>query len=156
MSEKQDAVFHALRDLTAGIRELGGQNKGPPAKLYMRGDELPWCAGAVLTWYERAGTPIHRSTREYYDLRAVARFEAEMIARGVWMGPRLRPRRGDLVFFQARGESDPGRGRHMGIVERVCGGDIYAIEGNRGDKVARATYQLKDNTITGFARPLEF
>ena len=44
------------------------------------------------------------------------------------------PATGDLVFFDW---GNDGSVDHVGIVESVVDGNIYTVEGNSGDKVAR-------------------
>lgn len=41
----------------------------------------------------------------------------------------------------------------MGIVEKVEGGRVHTIEGNRTDRVARFSYSLSSNEIYGYAKP---
>ena len=61
------------------------------------------------------------------------------------------PEKGDIIFFiWNKGESTPD---HVGIVERVEGGRVYTIEGNRSDKVQQFSYDLNDWEIYGYAFP---
>ncbi len=55
------------------------------------------------------------------------------------------PQPGDQIFF---GDFD-----HTGIVEKVENGIITTIEGNTSDQVARRTYSINSNYVTGFGRP---
>ena len=58
------------------------------------------------------------------------------------------PKAGDLVFFNFEGKNAP---QHVGIVERVSGGRIYTIEGNRDKAVQREEYKVDDDAIVGYA-----
>lgn len=152
-----------------GIAEATGQNDGIPAERYMRGDQLAWCAGFVLWCHDVAG---HEVPGNYWRLRSVAAFEAEMSERGLWLGPSVVPMSGDIVFFGDRARSDAGVGRHCGLVEFVAvrsrfesdplhpqggrviltGTEIHTIEGNSGNAVTRQLYLHDDKRITGYAR----
>lgn len=55
------------------------------------------------------------------------------------------PQPGDQIFF--------GDFSHTGIVEKVENGIITTIEGNTSDQVARRTYSINSNYVTGFGRP---
>ncbi len=56
------------------------------------------------------------------------------------------PKRGDVVYFKT------GRS-HVGLVEYVSCGTLHTIEGNSSSKVARRTYSLSEQTITGYGTP---
>lgn len=138
-----------------GVIERTGRNDGIPAERYMRGDELAWCAAFVLWAFDAAGKPLYSSARMYYALRNVQRMEEAMNARGVWYGPNLHGvvEPGDIIFFGNRVGSDPGAGRHVGIVESVTATGVHTVEGNVSDGVRRRAYELSDPRITGYARP---
>lgn len=146
------AVDVALSQL--GVVEATGNNDGIPAERYNRGDKLPWCAAFCL-WCNAASDDVKvaGSVAEFYRMRAVSEFEAEMKRRGWWFpvdGKRV-PVRNDFVFYVGRGASDSGPGRHMGIVERADGNMIHTIEGNLGNRVARASHPVRSPKITGYA-----
>ena len=42
---------------------------------------------------------------------------------------------------------------HVGIVESVVDGNIYTVEGNSGDKVARRSYPIGYGQIVGYGVP---
>lgn len=59
------------------------------------------------------------------------------------------PAPGDQIFYTyAQGEVS-----HTGIVEKVDGGSVTAIEGNTSDGVGRRSYSLGDGRIAGFGTP---
>ena len=148
-------MTHGRRRVDIAVRELGvseatGRNDGVPAQRYMEGDELPWCMGLVLKVCAWAATPLPGG---YWKMRNVAYAEAECLNAGIWIGPRVIPDPGDVVFFATREGSDIGSGRHAGLVESVRGHQIHTIEGNVSNRVARRVYAIGDPRITGFARP---
>ena len=59
------------------------------------------------------------------------------------------PAPGDQIFYTyAAGEIS-----HTGIVEKVDGGSVTAIEGNTSDGVGRRSYSLGDGRIAGYGTP---
>lgn len=143
-----------------GVFEATGNNDGVPAERYNRGDKVAWCASFVMYCFDMSDYPdIYDTTRDYYDMRRVVNFEREMQSRGAWYGYQMwhyvTP--DDIVFYSNRRGSDPGIGRHVGLVVGVgidTDGEtiIETIEGNYGDKVSRRMLKATDPSITGFGR----
>ena len=141
-----------------GVQEKTGNNDGVPAKRYMRGDELAWCAGFVSWCLDQGGDKrINPDDKTYYKTRAVTGFVARAKTLGLFRsGAGYEPKPGDIIFFGNGADSDVGRkGNHMGIVEAYdplrAGRNIDTIEGNTSNKVARRSYHLGDARIIGFA-----
>ena len=160
---RETSMIHAINVAITqlGIHEDTGKNDGIPAERYMRGDELAWCAGFVLYCFDESDDPDlwdvglgpnEGKDSDYWKLRNVATMESYMKDRGVWLGWNVPPQRNDIIFFANRGRSDPGSGRHVGIVEGLDGSTVRTIEGNVGNKVARLRHERSDDRITGFAR----
>ena len=59
------------------------------------------------------------------------------------------PEQGDQIFFTY----SAGEYSHTGIVERIEGNMVVAIEGNTSDQVARRSYSLGASQIAGYGRP---
>lgn len=136
-----------------GVAEATHHNDGIPAERYSRGDQVPWCAALVL--WSNANSDDHKiapTDKDYYWCRSVQHMEDRCRALGWWFDHGTTPQRNDIIFFQTRGASDPGVGRHVGIVTGVHEGWVYTIEGNTSDKVAERKYRLDDVYITGYAR----
>ena len=60
------------------------------------------------------------------------------------------PKAGDIIFYdwQDSGKGDnTGSSDHVGIVERVCGGYITVIEGNKNEVVARRVIKINSKFI---------
>lgn len=55
------------------------------------------------------------------------------------------PARGYQIFFGGSG--------HTGLVEKVSGGRVYTIEGNKSDQVKRCDYSIGYSTIIGYGMP---
>jgi len=130
---------------SAQIGNVGGE-------IYWRwygfNSRVPWCAIFVSWVADQAGL---------IDAGIIPRFASVNYGiqwfrdRGQWRGRDYTPAPGDLIFFDWNGN---GRGDHVGIVERVEGGYVYAIEGNTSDSVARRRYRLDSVRILGYGIPV--
>lgn len=66
------------------------------------------------------------------------------------------PSPGDIIMYdwQDKGSGDnSGNPDHVGIVEKVVGGSITVIEGNKGEAVARRTLAVNGRYIRGYCLP---
>jgi len=148
----KQAIDIAITQL--GICETTGKNDGIPAKRYMRGDELAWCAGFLLFCNEESDDPdITPDDWTYYALRSVKTFQAHLEKHGCFL-PRdyASPGRNDFIIFGGTASDVNVKGHHIGIVEKVENGRVHTVEGNTSNKVARRSYDLKDKTILGYGR----
>ncbi len=151
-------MIHAIdiAETQIGVREKTGANDGIPSKRYMKGNKLAWCAGLQLYCNEHSDDPkIYESVREFWRYTNVQEFEDRFKARGLWFGWNIRPQRNDLIFFANRGRSDLGRGRHIGIIEKVEDAWIHTIEGNLGNQVKRNRHKFINARISGYGRLCE-
>lgn len=151
-----------------GVHEFTGKNDGIPAKRYMKGDALAWCAGFVLWCFEQSDWPSLYDDEDdgqedrddllrYYDHRAVQGLEDTLRDEGKLIGHELRElvEPGDLIFYKNRGRSDPSPGgRHIGIVEFVESPAmvVHTVEGNLGNAVKKRIVQPGDKTVAWFGR----
>ena len=144
-----DAIDIALTQLS--VKEATGKNDGEPLERYgLKGeDPAPWCARFVRWCFLAAGEPLPGNK---WKLGSVTEMEDALKHAGAWFDKSVTPARGDIVFFDTRGQSDAGPGRHVGLVENAYGGKITTIEGNLSNRVARVTHSLADGRISGFAR----
>ena len=76
---------------------------------------------------------------------------------GCWIENENRtPAAGDIIFYdwQDNGVGDnKGSSDHVGIVEKVSGGQIIVIEGNKGQAVARRYLKINGKFIRGYGVP---
>ena len=76
---------------------------------------------------------------------------------GCWIENEDRtPAAGDIIFYdwQDDGIGDcKGGSDHVGIVEKVSGGQIHVIEGNKGQAVARRYLKINGKFIRGYGVP---
>lgn len=76
--------------------------------------------------------------------------------KGIWIEDgTVRPQPGDIILYNWDDRTQPNDGAadHIGIVEQVVGTTITAIEGNKGEKVDRRSFNIGWGYIRGFARP---
>lgn len=136
-----------------GVFEATGRNDGVPAKRYMRGDELAWCAGFVLWCNEHSDDPdMTPDDWTYYHLRSVSSMIKHFRKLGCLVEPSrgYTPQRNDIIFF-GKTASDVGvTGSHVGIVEACDGARVFTVEGNTSNKVAKRSYPLHDKTIVAY------
>ena len=136
-----------------GIQEDTGNNDGIPASRYSRGDKVPWCAAFVMWCNNQSDDQrIAATNKLFYECRSVRNMEERLQQLGWAFDHGTTPQRNDVVLFRTRGESDPGRGRHVGLVVSVQDGVIETIEGNTSNKVALRKYKINDPKISGYAR----
>lgn len=76
---------------------------------------------------------------------------------GCWIENENRtPSAGEIIFYdwQDNGIGDnKGYSDHVGIVEKVSGGQIHVIEGNKGQAVARRYLKINGKYIRGYGVP---
>lgn len=76
---------------------------------------------------------------------------------GCWIENENRtPSAGEIIFYdwQDNGVGDnKGYSDHVGIVEKVSGGQIHIIEGNKGQAVARRYIKINGKFIRGYGVP---
>lgn len=144
-----------------GVRESNGPNNGIPSEKYMGGRKEPWCAHFIAWLFRTSGNALPNDVFNVSPTRANplagVQYMEDMFKKNGWWfakgNPKIgKPEPGDIIFYRSRGGSDSGRGRHVGLVERVDGGYIYTIEGNLGDAVKRNRVFLASNKISGFGR----
>lgn len=77
-------------------------------------------------------------------------------SKGIWLEDgTITPKPGDVIVYNWDDGTQPNDGYsdHIGYVESVSGGTITAIEGNKGEAVARRQIPVGWGYIRGFARP---
>ena len=132
------ALEVAIRELTAGAGEIGGNNRGPWVRKYLNGiasQGSPWCAGFVSWCYAQipGGSPFP------YTLGARAMLQE--FRRRSWAhapGSGYLPQPGDVVFWW-RVRFDGWQG-HVGLVYELRDGILYTIEGNKSPRVQGFSY----------------
>lgn len=138
-------VSYARQHLREGPREIGGQNKGPWVRLYMKGNEgkpYPWCAGFVSFVLEQACEclSIPLPLKSSFSCSAMAKDAKtkSILLEGTRTMDRSRVVPGSI--FLTRG------GRtgwaHTGLVIQVKDEVFLSIEGNTNDEGSHEGYEV--------------
>lgn len=145
----------------AGVYELP-DNRGPWVRLFMRGDEMAWCAGFLLWMAKAVYAPLPwapRSVLRYWQNRAVSMWHKNAIRGGTWIGAAVVPQRGDAILYSTRNGSDRGPGSHVDLivdVKQTPGRTVLVvIGGNVSNRVQKRLVALGDPLILGFHRWVE-
>ncbi|MCZ6807995.1 MAG: CHAP domain-containing protein, partial [Deltaproteobacteria bacterium] len=145
-------VAVAMREMAAGAREIGENNRGEFVEKYLRGKTGAWCAGYASFCVEEASrdTNIPMPFNYTGGARNILRqLEAQGFAfdEGEPMG-------GDLMFWW-RSAPDSWKG-HVEIVTHFAHGTVFSIGGNRGKypaPVRRFNYSIeRERQFLSFAR----
>ena len=141
----EDAVLtYAQTHLAAHPREIGGQNRGPWVRLYMKGNEgtpWAWCAGFVTFLLKQATESLHismpiRGSFSCDSLAAQARdaglfvSESNVDANSLPAGS---------IFLVRRTRTD---WTHTGLVTDAHTAAFDTIEGNTNDDGHREGYEV--------------
>lgn len=137
---------YARAHLEQHPREVGGQNRGPWVRLYMKGNEgkdWPWCAGFVTFILQQATESLNVSMpipgsfscdKLVTQARDADLFLSEADARNSEIPP------GSI--FLVRDAEDDNNWTHAGIVEKADELDFQTIEGNTNDAGDREGYEV--------------
>jgi hypothetical protein len=139
------AVAYAKQHLKQCPREIGGQNKGPWVRLYMKGCEgeaWPWCAGFVSFILNQACDTLNVSlplkTSFSCDILAMEAKNKNIFLKGSKALNREKIPPGS--FFLERRELNDWT--HIGIVVDAENEVFLTIEGNTNDEGSREGYEV--------------
>lgn len=146
-------VAYAKRHLKQLPREIGGQNRGPWVRLYMKGNDGPewaWCAGFACFILKQA------CTSHQLPLPVTASFSCDSLAasaksRGLFLAERNLDRsiiKPGMFFLNRRTSTD---WTHVGIVIEASDEVFMTIEGNTNDEGSREGYEVCQR-IRGYAK----
>jgi peptidoglycan hydrolase-like protein with peptidoglycan-binding domain len=138
-------VSYARQHLREHPREIGGQNKGPWVRLYMKGNEgkqWPWCAGFVSFLLGQASTslgvdPPFQSTFSCSIIAGSAR-RAGIFLEGTRSMDRSLVTPGAVFLVRGGGTG----WAHTGIVAQVKEEVFLSIEGNTNDEGSHEGYEV--------------
>lgn len=139
------ALRAAIGELLNGAGEVGGDNRGPAVRKYLKPAGLPegnsWCAAFVSWCFLQAadGDPEDMTFSYGASARGLLR---EFKDKG-WAaapGTGYEPLPGDLVVWW-RVRADGWQG-HVGLVHQCRDGILYTVEGNRSPRVQGFSYVL--------------
>ena len=141
--------------VTVAKTQLGNIGGQPYWSWYGFESRVEWCSCFVSWCANECG---------YIDAGVIPKFSACRNAvkwfteRGQWQDRTYTPQPGDIVFYDwdnrgSAGAQD-GLADHVGIVEKVVDGKIFAIEGNFDDQCTERTYPIGHYEVLGFGVPL--
>lgn len=141
-------VACARQHLAQHPLEVGGQNRGPWVRLYMKGNEgaqWAWCAGFACFCLQQACRTLGQ------DLPIAASFSCDALANSAKAKGRFvgREQAGPGSFFLVR--STPADWTHVGIVSRKEEQVFRTIEGNTNDDGSREGFEVCART-RGYSR----
>lgn len=111
---------------------------GPYGAYHMSYSD-PWCAAFASLCGVKAGIPRFPASASCSGIRELALQNGYKVD--------MNPEIGSLVLFDW---GDGGYLDHVGIVEKFDGSNIYTIEGNTSDMVARRTHSRYSSSIKGY------
>lgn len=137
-------VAYAKRHSKQLPREIGGQNRGPWVRLYMKGNEgheWAWCAGFACFLLQQA------CKSKQLDLPITPSFSCDSLAasakeRGLFLSERRLDRsviKPGMFFLNRRTSTD---WTHVGIVIEANEEVFMTIEGNTNDEGRREGYEV--------------
>ena len=141
----QLVIAYAKQHLKQHPVEIGGQNKGPWVRLYMKGNEgpeWPWCAGFVsfiLTQaYGGLNVSLPIETSFSCDILAANAKEKERFLAESQIQEKAQIKAGS-IFLNRRVTND---WVHTGIVLKAEEEFFHTIEGNTNDEGSREGYEV--------------
>ena len=145
-------VAYARQHLAQHPLEVGGQNRGPWVRLYMKGDEgqpFPWCAGFTCFCLKQACDTLREA------LPITPSFSCDELAASAKAKSRFvgRDNAGPGSFFLVR--NTPTDWTHTGIVVSANGETFKTIEGNTNDDGSREGFEVCART-RGFSNKMDF
>ena len=117
----------------------------------------PWCSEFVSACAIQAFGK--KTAKEYFPLSAACTYVINKAKKmGIWVEKdSYTPTKADWILYdwddtkpKTENKNQPD---HIGIVEKVSGGQITVIEGNYGNKVKRRTLAVNGRYIRGFVTP---
>jgi len=141
----QMVVCYAKQHLKQHPREVGGQNKGPWVRLYMKGNEgraWSWCAGFVSFILKQAGRSLKISTPVKTSLScntlAANAKRREIFFNGSRIKNKSQIAPGSLFISRKTASNWV----HAGIVIQADDEVFHTIEGNTNDKGSHEGYEV--------------
>src|ERR1041385_6203325 len=136
-------ITYAQQHLQQKAKEVGGQNRGPWVRMYLKGHERTddamatskwaWCAGFASTVIHQAAQTLGVAAPFDYDWNCTGLADKARTSKRFVRGSAVRanPNRialGSLMLIQRK--SNPKHYHHTGIVVQVGDGFVKTIEGN--------------------------
>jgi hypothetical protein len=162
-------ITYAQQHLQQRAKEVGGQNRGPWVRLYLKGHERTddasapskwaWCAGFASTIIHQAARTLGTPPPFDYDWNCNGLAEKARAAKRFVRGRDVRsnPNRialGSLMLIQKK--SNPKHYHHTGIVVQVGDGFVKTIEGNSTEENDTVPYGHEVTVVRRAMGSLDF
>lgn len=126
--------------LSYSPKEVGGENKGPWVRHFMRGQEgapRAWCCGCVCTLMRAASLLIAGPNLAYTTSCDILAVQAQTLGLFRTSHEGLNP--GSLFLLKGK---QPGDWIHVGVVTEFGSDYFTTIEGNTNDEGSREGYEM--------------
>ena len=143
---RQKIIDIAKSEIGTSENPLGSSNVKYNTWYYghaVSGANYPWCAVFISWCANQAGI----STNIIPKTASVSNLQTFFINQGLYKNKGYNPNPGDIMIQKSNGAS------HTGIVIESNGATFSTIEGNTSNKVAKRSYSLNDNRLSGFGTP---
>ena len=115
---------------------------------HMRHGRVEWCA-CFVSWCANECGYLEKDL--FPKFQGVGTGLQWFKDRGQFRDPAMyEPMPGDIIFIDWADDGFDGLGDHVGIVEKVEGGCVWTVEGNRTDSVSQGVYGLQSEVIIGY------
>ena len=146
--EEAEPADRAYEDFVSVAKSQRGNLGGAPSwSWYGCGYYGPWCACFASWCADQCGYIESGIIPKFSYCSAGAEWFQE---KGQWLDGDEIPTPGMLIFFDW---GEDGSADHVGIVEKVSGDYVYAIEGNYSNVCSEAVYPIGSYEIMGYGCP---
>lgn len=143
---RQKIIDIAKSEIGTSENPLGSSNVKYNTWYYghaVSGANYPWCAVFISWCADQADIPTNMIPKT----ASVSNLQSFFINQGLYKNKGYTPNPGDIMIQKSNGAS------HTGIVIESNGATFSTIEGNTSNKVAKRSYSLNDNRLSGFGTP---
>ena len=140
--------------VTVALSQVGNVGGEPYWSWYGFGSRVEWCACFVSWCANECG---------YIETGVIPKFAGCVNGvqwfkdRGQWIDGSAEPVPGMIIFFdwdnKGSSGSQDGQSDHVGIVQKVENGIVYAVEGNSGDSCRVNQYSIGHYEVLGYGVP---
>ena len=138
VTEAREAIINVAES------QLNNTNEAEYVKMFGESEGTPWCSEFVSWCAAKSGYTAEGIIPKFADAPSGVKWFKE---NNQFQERSYTPKPGDIIFV---GGNEPS---HTALVTGVKDGKIQTIDGNKGDKVARSTYDLGSSSIYGFGTP---
>jgi len=124
--------------------QLNNTNEAEYVKMFGESEGTPWCSEFVSWCAKKSGYVDEGIIPKFADAPSGVSWFKE---HSQFQDRSYTPKAGDIIFV---GGNEPS---HTALVTGVKDGKIQTIDGNKGDKVLRSSYDLGSSSIYGFGTP---